>query len=155
MALTPTHKSNAAVDASNLDLAKSLYSIGLSAFDPARGGALTHGGTFNNNAFTMSVGAVALEQLLTEPALDALFERGERLRARLIEVVGVDGEVDEARPAQDRGLDQLEDVAIRILEDPGVEVVCDEEKHVHALLGLCGQRTEEWNEGDECAEEFC
>ena len=29
----------------------------MAAFDPARGGGLTHGGTFNNNAFTMAVGA--------------------------------------------------------------------------------------------------
>ncbi|MEM8923807.1 MAG: aminotransferase class III-fold pyridoxal phosphate-dependent enzyme [Actinomycetota bacterium] len=56
--------------------------------DPARGGPLSHGGTFNNNAFTMSAGAAAVEQLLTEEALDELFERGERLRARLTEVIG-------------------------------------------------------------------
>lgn len=58
----------------------------MGAFDPARGGTLTHGGTFNNNAFTMSVGAVAIEKLVTEEALEALFERGERLRARLAEL---------------------------------------------------------------------
>lgn len=58
------------------------------AFDPARGGTLTHGGTFNNNAFTMAVGAVAVEQLLTESALDALFTRGEHLRHRLENVIG-------------------------------------------------------------------
>ena len=29
----------------------------MAAFEPAAGGGLTHGGTFNNNAFTMAVGA--------------------------------------------------------------------------------------------------
>ena len=33
----------------------------MAAFDPARGGGLTHGGTFNNNAFTMAVGAAAAD----------------------------------------------------------------------------------------------
>ncbi len=60
----------------------------LGHFDPARGGALTHGGTFNNNAFTMTAGAEATERLLTAEALDGLFARGERLRHRLIDVVG-------------------------------------------------------------------
>lgn len=60
----------------------------MSAFDPARGGTLTHGGTFNNNAFTMAVGAAAVEQLLTESALDELFGRGEALRPRLVDAVG-------------------------------------------------------------------
>ena len=35
----------------------------MAAFDPARGG-LTHGGTFNNNAFTMAVGAAVGEALV-------------------------------------------------------------------------------------------
>ncbi len=60
----------------------------MGAFDPARGGTLTHGGTFNNNAFTMRAGVAAVEQVLTAEALDALFARGEDLRQRLIEVVG-------------------------------------------------------------------
>jgi len=60
----------------------------MAAFDPARGGALTHGGTFNNNAFTMAVGAAAMAELLTAEALDALFERGEALRRRLQDRVG-------------------------------------------------------------------
>ena len=55
----------------------------MGAFDPARGGALTHGGTFNNNVVTMAAGAAALGELLTAPVLDTLFDRGERLQARL------------------------------------------------------------------------
>ncbi len=55
----------------------------MGAFDPARGGGLSHGGTFNNNAMTMGVGAVAVDRLLTTEALDALFARGERLQQRL------------------------------------------------------------------------
>ena len=46
----------------------------MGAFDPARGGTLTHGGTFNNNAITMGAGAMAVERLLTEDALNRLFE---------------------------------------------------------------------------------
>lgn len=54
----------------------------MGAFDPARGGTLTHGGTFNNNSMTMTAGVAAVE-MLTEDALDALFDRGEALRAEL------------------------------------------------------------------------
>ncbi len=57
----------------------------MGAFDPARDGSLTHGGTFNNNAMTMGVGAVAVDELLTDDALDALFDRGEALRAAINE----------------------------------------------------------------------
>jgi glutamate-1-semialdehyde 2,1-aminomutase len=59
----------------------------MGAFDPARGGTLTHGGTFNNNIMTMAAGAAAVAEVLTADALDELFERGERLRERLSEVV--------------------------------------------------------------------
>ncbi len=55
----------------------------MGAFDPARGGGLTHGGTFNNNSMTMTAGAAAIEHLLTAEALDELFERGEAFRARI------------------------------------------------------------------------
>jgi glutamate-1-semialdehyde 2,1-aminomutase len=51
----------------------------MAAFDPARGG-LTHGGTFNNNAFTMAAGAAIGEALVDETALAAVNERGDRLR---------------------------------------------------------------------------
>jgi len=53
----------------------------MGAFDPARGGALTHGGTFNNNAMTMRAGVAAVERVLDPEALAALFHRGEALRA--------------------------------------------------------------------------
>ncbi len=58
----------------------------MGAFDPARGGSLTHGGTFNNNVVTMAAGAAALGELLTADVLDALFTRGESLMARLTAV---------------------------------------------------------------------
>jgi hypothetical protein len=58
----------------------------MSAFDPARGGALTHGGTFNNNVVTMAAGAAAMRELLSADVLDALFRRGEELQRRLGEV---------------------------------------------------------------------
>jgi glutamate-1-semialdehyde 2,1-aminomutase len=59
----------------------------MSAFDPHRGGTLTHGGTFNNNVVTMAAGAVVTGELLTPALLDALFDRGERLRQRLADVI--------------------------------------------------------------------
>jgi glutamate-1-semialdehyde 2,1-aminomutase len=58
----------------------------MSAFDPAAGGGLTHGGTFNNNVVSMAAGAVATGELLSAELLDALFERGETLRERLAAV---------------------------------------------------------------------
>ena len=45
----------------------------MAAFDPHRGGELTHGGTFNNNVVTMAGGVAALSELLTADVLDALF----------------------------------------------------------------------------------
>lgn len=54
----------------------------MQAFDPAAGGGLAHGGTFNNNAFTMTTGSLVAEQLDAD-TLDALNDRGDRLRATL------------------------------------------------------------------------
>lgn len=59
----------------------------MAAFDPARGGTLTHGGTFNNNVVTMAAGAAAMRELLSAGVLDALFERGEDLQRRLAAVL--------------------------------------------------------------------
>ena len=56
----------------------------MASFDPDIGG-LTHGGTFNNNAFTMAVGAAVATTLLGAAELDDLNQRGERLRAALTE----------------------------------------------------------------------
>ncbi|QIK66280.1 aminotransferase class III-fold pyridoxal phosphate-dependent enzyme [Nocardioides sp. HDW12B] len=53
----------------------------MAAFDPARGG-LTHGGTFNNNAFTMAVGPV-VAGLLDAETLAELNGRGDDLREHL------------------------------------------------------------------------
>ena len=54
----------------------------MGTFDPARGG-LSHAGTFNNNAFTMAVGAVVAADLVGAEALATVNERGDRLRAGL------------------------------------------------------------------------
>lgn len=62
----------------------------MSAFDPAQDGGLTHGGTFNNDAFTMAAGLAAVE-LLDGPTLDALHRRGEELRQRLNAVFAEEG----------------------------------------------------------------
>ena len=55
----------------------------MARFDPRRGDALAHAGTFNNNVLTMAAGLAGLTQVLTPAALDALNQRGERLRKRL------------------------------------------------------------------------
>ncbi len=52
-------------------------------YDPARGGGLSHAGTFNNNAFTMAVGAHVATELVGADALAAVNERGDRLRTGL------------------------------------------------------------------------
>jgi len=52
-------------------------------FDAHRPGALIHSGTFNNNVMTMAGGLVAMGEIFDADAADALFARGESLRARL------------------------------------------------------------------------
>ena len=59
----------------------------MAAFDPERGGSMTHGGTFNNNVVTMAAGAAAMRELLDPAALDALFVRGERFRCAVAEAL--------------------------------------------------------------------
>lgn len=63
----------------------------MAAFDPKRGGTLSHGGTFNNNVFTMTAGAAAVEELLTAKALDDLFDDGERFRRRVSDTLSPAG----------------------------------------------------------------
>ena len=58
----------------------------MAAFDPERGGTMTHGGTFNNNVVTMAAGAAAMSELLDAATLDALFVRGVSLRNRIADV---------------------------------------------------------------------
>jgi glutamate-1-semialdehyde 2,1-aminomutase len=57
-------------------------------FDPRRPDALPHAGTFNNNVLTMAAGHVGLTRLFTADAAEALFARGEALRARLNALAG-------------------------------------------------------------------
>lgn len=59
----------------------------MAAFDPERNGSMTHGGTFNNNVVTMAAGAAAMRELLDEATLESLFERGERFRAAVADVL--------------------------------------------------------------------
>jgi glutamate-1-semialdehyde 2,1-aminomutase len=54
----------------------------MAAYDPHAGG-LTHGGTFNNNAFTMAVGAAVHESLVDADTLAAVNKRGDALRDAL------------------------------------------------------------------------
>ncbi len=52
-------------------------------FDPRRPDAVSHAGTFNNNVLSMAAGLAAATEVLTTGRLDELWDRGERLRARL------------------------------------------------------------------------
>ena len=52
-------------------------------YDPRRPGAIAHAGTFNNNVLTMAAGHAGLTQIFTPDAAEALYARGETLRARL------------------------------------------------------------------------
>lgn len=49
-------------------------------FDPRREGALAHAGTFQNNVLTMAAGTVAVRDIYTPAAAEALTARGDRLR---------------------------------------------------------------------------
>jgi glutamate-1-semialdehyde 2,1-aminomutase len=52
-------------------------------FDPARAGALSHAGTFNNNVLSMAAGYVGLTQVYTPAVAEEHTARGEALRAEL------------------------------------------------------------------------
>ena len=52
-------------------------------YDPREPGFIPHAGTFNNNVLTMAAGYAGLSRLFTPDVADALFHRGEALRAAL------------------------------------------------------------------------
>jgi glutamate-1-semialdehyde 2,1-aminomutase len=52
-------------------------------YDPTRPNALFHAGTFNNNVVSMRAGIAGLTHVLTDDALQALNDRGDRLRTEL------------------------------------------------------------------------
>ena len=58
----------------------------MAQMDPSRRDALVHAGTFNNNVFSMTVGAAALAEVFTPDRAARLHADGERLRARLVDV---------------------------------------------------------------------
>jgi glutamate-1-semialdehyde 2,1-aminomutase len=55
----------------------------MALFDMRRPGAVSHGGSFNNEVFSMHVGLAACREVLTEEALERLYLQGESLRDRL------------------------------------------------------------------------
>jgi len=55
----------------------------MAQFDGHRPGTLPHAGTFNNNVLSMAAGLVAMGEIFTSEAAEALWARGEALRARL------------------------------------------------------------------------
>jgi glutamate-1-semialdehyde 2,1-aminomutase len=56
-------------------------------FDPARPHVLYHAGTFNNNTLSMTAGEVGLTKVYTPAAAVALSASGEKLKARLNEML--------------------------------------------------------------------
>jgi len=62
----------------------------MATFDPSRGGAIAHSGTYNGNALTMAAGLVALEHF-PNAAVAALNRRGDTLRARLNAAIATSG----------------------------------------------------------------
>ena len=57
----------------------------LDRFDPASPNAFGHGGTFNNNIFSMAAGFTGFTQVLTESALNSMNALGDELRATMNE----------------------------------------------------------------------
>jgi len=55
----------------------------MAVFDPRKEGSLPHAGTFNNNVFTMNVGAKGLEEVFTREKARELHGFGEEVRTRL------------------------------------------------------------------------
>jgi glutamate-1-semialdehyde 2,1-aminomutase len=55
----------------------------MAVFDGHKPGTLPHAGTFNNNVWSMAAGCVAMGEIFDAAAADALFARGEALRAAL------------------------------------------------------------------------
>ena len=68
----------------------------LDRFDPSSPNAFGHGGTFNNNIFSMAAGFTGFTQVLTESALAQMNELGDQLRTAmngLLRARGVAGTV--------------------------------------------------------------
>ncbi|MCQ4158954.1 aminotransferase class III-fold pyridoxal phosphate-dependent enzyme [Roseomonas sp. GC11] len=63
----------------------------MAQFDGHRPGTLPHGGTFNNNVLSMAAGVVALGEVFGPAEAEALFTRGEALRAALNRVLAGSG----------------------------------------------------------------
>lgn len=59
----------------------------MARFDPRDPAALGHAGTFNNNVFSMSVGAFGLDRIFTPERAQQLLEDGNALRHRLQQAV--------------------------------------------------------------------
>jgi glutamate-1-semialdehyde 2,1-aminomutase len=55
----------------------------MAMFDGHRAGAMPHAGTFNNNVLSMAAGCVALGEIFGAAESEALFARGEALKASL------------------------------------------------------------------------
>jgi glutamate-1-semialdehyde 2,1-aminomutase len=55
----------------------------MAVFDGHRPGALPHAGTFNNNVGSMAAGCVAMGEIFSGDVAEALYARGESLRAAL------------------------------------------------------------------------
>ncbi|WP_439578814.1 aminotransferase class III-fold pyridoxal phosphate-dependent enzyme [Elioraea sp.] len=99
-------------------------------YDPYRPDAFAHAGTFNNNVTSMAAGHAGLTQVFTPQAAEALFARGEALRARLNEAA-----VAAAVPVRATGLGSM--IGIHPTDRPiATAEDAPEAKEARALLHL-------------------
>jgi glutamate-1-semialdehyde 2,1-aminomutase len=63
----------------------------MALFDGHKPDSLPHAGTFNNNVLSMTAGCVAMGEIFGAEAAEALWQRGEKLRAELNAVLGKAG----------------------------------------------------------------
>ncbi|CAG9961950.1 unnamed protein product [Clonostachys byssicola] len=58
----------------------------MAVYDPRQSGSLAHSGTFQNNTLMLNAGYTGLKEIYTPAAADALNQRGEELRNKLLAV---------------------------------------------------------------------
>jgi glutamate-1-semialdehyde 2,1-aminomutase len=63
----------------------------LDRFDPGRPDSFGHGGTFNNNVFSMAAGLTGFTEVLTEEALNRMNALGDELRAGMNALIAARG----------------------------------------------------------------
>jgi len=59
----------------------------MALFDPTKANSLAHAGTFNNNVMSMAAGYTGLSKLFTSDVADQLFDRGEKFKTELNNII--------------------------------------------------------------------